>query len=353
MTPTLSHNNRGITHTSGSPYAQLTGIPIGAVRLRSNGFWQPWLQANAQGGIPQLYRLLEEHGVVNNFRRFHSEKDIPRAGMRFTDSDLYKWMEAASFVLQTQDVPGIRRLLDSAIDAVVPAQRDDGYLNTYYVGERYDKRYTHFDTDHELYCAGHLFQAAIAYHRATGDTKLLDCAQRFADHLCKVIPTIPGAFAGHPEIEMALVELYRETGQTRYLDLARHLLDASGFTDIEKIEGHAVRALYFCSGGADFYAETGDAAFLASLERQWENLTTSKVYITGGVGGRYLGESLGRGYELPNARAYAETCAAIANIFWNWRMLALEGETRFADLMERALYNGLLAGVSLDGANYF
>ncbi len=345
-------HTRGVVDTTASPYARLKPVPPGAVRLR-DGFWSPRLEANVRAGLPQLYRLLEEHGVVDNFRRVYGAKDVPRRGFLFTDSDLYKWMEAAAFVLQSEEAPEIRHLLDQAIEAILPAQRPDGYLNTYYVDERYEQRYTRFDTDHELYCAGHLFQAAIAHHRATGESELLDCALRFADHLCQVIPSIEGAFSGHPEIEMALVELYRETGRERYLDLARHLLDASRFTELQKIEGHAVRALYFCCGGADYYAETGDRAFLASLERQWENFTRAKVYITGGAGGRHLGESLGRDYELPNARAYAETCAAIGNIFWNWRMLVLDGETRFADLMERALYNGFLSGVSLDGTRYF
>jgi DUF1680 family protein len=325
---------------------------VRAVRLR-DGFWRPRLEANAHAGIPTMYRLLEEHGVVDNFRRIYGAKNVPRRGLLFTDSDLYKWIEAASFVLQSQDAPEIRQLLDEAIEAILPAQRPDGYLNTYYVDERYDRRYTRFETDHELYCAGHLFQAAVAHHRATGETKLLDCALRFADHLCQVIPTIPEAFDHHPEVEMALIELYRETEQARYLDLARLLLNNQHFTDLQKIEGHAVRALYFCCGGADYYAEIGDPAFRESLERQWENITPAKVYITGGAGGRYVGESLGKDYELPNARAYAETCAAIAAIFWNWRMLTLEGDARFADLMERGLYNGFLSGVSLDGTRYF
>jgi len=348
----LPYRDRGVVDTSASPYAQLKAVPVRAVRLR-DGFWRPRLEANVRASIPTMYRLLEEHGVVDNFRRIYHAREAPRRGLLFTDSDLYKWMEAASFVLQSQDVPEIRQLLDGAIEAILPAQRPDGYLNTYYVDERYNQRYTRFETDHELYCAGHLFQAAITHHRATGETKLLDCATRFADHLCQVIPSMPGVFDHHPEVEMALIELYRETGQARYLDLARLLLNNQHLVDLRKIEGHAVRALYFCCGGTDYYAETGDPAFRESLERQWENFTRAKVYITGGAGGRYVGESLGKDYELPNTRAYAETCAAIANIFWNWRMLALDGDARFADLLERGLYNGFLSGVSLDGTRYF
>lgn len=352
MVAILSPHERGVTHTAASPYVRLKAVPICAVRLRE-GFWRPRLEANVHTSLPTMYRLLEEHGVIDNFRRVYGAKNVPRRGLVFTDSDIYKWMEAASFVLQSQEAPEIQRLLDEAIEAILPAQREDGYLNTYYVDDRYHQRYTRLETDHELYCAGHLFQAAVAHHRATGSTKLLDCALRFADHLCQVIPTLPGAFDHHPEVEMALVELYRETGRARYLELARLLLDNQRLSEFQKIEGHAVRALYFCCGGADCYAEMGDPAYLASLERQWQNFTQAKVYITGGAGGRYVGESLGKDYELPNARAYAETCAAIASIMWNWRMLALNGEARFADLLERTLYNGFLAGVSLDGARYF
>lgn len=348
----LSPHDRGVVDTSASPGARLTGVPVRAVRLR-DGFWRPRLEANRRAGIPGLYRRLEEHGVVENFRRLYGAKDGPRRGPRYTDSDLYKWLEAAAFVLQGGDAPEVLPLVEGAIAAILPAQRADGYLNTYFVDERADQRYTRLATDHELYCAGHFFQAAIALHRAAGDSRLLGPALRFADHLCEILPTMPGATDGHPEIELALVELYRETGRQRYLDLARRLLDAAGFTELRKIEGHAVRALYYCCGAADYYAETGDPAFGAALERQWENFTRAKVYITGGAGGRYTGESLGRDYELPNARAYAETCAAIAGIFWNWRMLALAGEARFADLLERGLYNGALAGVSLDGTHYF
>lgn len=350
MSPTLSRQARGVVDTSASPYARLKPVPIGAVRLRS-GFWLPRLQANAQAAIPKLYELLEAHGVVDNFRRIYGASQAPRSGPLFTDSDLYKWLEAAAFALHAPDASALRTLIEDTVAAIAPAQRADGYLNTYYVDERYDQRYTRFESDHELYCAGHLIQAAIAYQRVVGPNQLMEVAQRFADHLCQVLPTLPGAFAGHPEIEMALVELYRETGQERYLHLARRLLDATHLADLQAIEGHAVRALYFACGGTDYVAETGDAAYRASLQRQWEDLVQTKLYLTGGVGGRREGESVGKAYELPNARAYAETCAAIANVFWNWRLLGLEGEGRYGDLLERTLYNGFLAGVSLEGAS--
>ena len=341
-----------VIDTSRSPHTRLQGLPVSAVTL-GKGFWRPRLEANRTTGLPALHHQLEERGVIDNFRRIYGAREVPRRGLLFSDSDLYKWMEAAAFALQERDDPTVRRQLEETIAAVLPAQRADGYLNTYYVDQLYDQRYTRLDTDHETYCAGHLFQAAIAYRRAVGDNALFDAAVRFADHLAQVIPTMPGISLGHPEIEMALVEMYRETGSRRYLEAARFVLDDNHFADLPKLEGHVVRACYFCCGGADCYAESGDAVYLASLERQWRNLNQAKIYITGGAGGRYEGESLGRDYELPNARAYSETCAAISVAMWGWRMLQITGEAQYADVMERSLYNGFLAGVSLDGARFF
>jgi DUF1680 family protein len=341
-----------VVDTTGSPHAALRPVPVGAVRM-GDGFWRPRMEANRKTAIPRLLQLLEEHGVVDNFRRLHG-KAVERRGLLFTDSDLYKWMEAAAWVLASEPDAAIQEALEDVIDAVLPAQGADGYLNTWFVDERAGQRFTRLSSDHELYCAGHLFQAAVAHHRATGETRLLDAARRLADYFCERFG--PGGIKeadGHPEIELALVELYRETGERRYLELAGFFLRQQGLADLQTLEGHAVRAGYSCCGGADYVAETGDAAFRDALERQWQSLVTTKLYVTGGMGGRYTGESLGAPYELPNERAYSETCAALANVFWNWRMLLLTGEARFADLMERALYNGFLSGVSLGGAEYF
>jgi DUF1680 family protein len=341
-----------VVATTKSPHAALRPVPVSAVRMEE-GFWRPRIEANRTASIPHLLRLLEEHGVVDNFRRLHGKR-VERRGPLFTDSDLYKWMEAAAWTLQSEPDAEIRALLEGVIDDVLPAQGTDGYLNTWFVDERAGQRFTRLLSDHELYCAGHLFQAAVAHHRATGETRLLAAARQYADYLCERFgPDRIQEADGHPEVELALVELYRETGERRYLDLAGFFLRRQGFPDLTVMEGHAVRAGYFCCGGADYYAETGDLAFLTSLERQWRSLVETRLYLTGGMGGRYTGESLGAPYELPNERAYAETCAALANVFWNWRMLALGGEARFADLMERALYNGFLAGVSLSGTEYF
>jgi DUF1680 family protein len=225
---------------------------------------------------------------------------------------------------------------------------------------------------HELYCAGHLIQAAVAHRRATGSPRLLEVARRLADHIVDTFgpasearqPGVPG----HPEIEMALVELARETGTTRYLGQAQTFVDARGqgliggspyhqdhqpFRDMDRMVGHAVRALYLSAGATDLYAETGEPALRAALDRLWNSMTMRQIYVSGGLGARYAGEAFGDAYELPNARAYAETCAAIGSVMWNARLLALEGDARYADLLEITLYNGVLPGLSLDGQAYF
>lgn len=341
-----------VVDTTNSLHAALRPVAAGAVRMGA-GFWQPRREANREVALPRLLELLEEHGVVDNFRRLHG-KAVARRGLLFTDSDLYKWMEAAAWTLADAPEVDLRDSLERVIDAVLPAQGADGYLNTWFVDERAGERFTRLGSDHELYCAGHLFQAAVAHYRTTGETRLLDAACRFAGYLAdRFGPEGIAEADGHPEVELALVELYRATGERRYLELAGFFLRLQGLADQRVIEGHAVRAGYFCSGGADYVAETGDPAFRAALEALWQSLVTTKLYVTGGMGGRHTGESLGAPYELPNERAYAETCAALGNVFWNWRMLLLTGETRFADLMERAIYNGALAGVSLRGSDYF
>lgn len=336
-----------------SEKTRLRPVPIRDVSLR-DGFWKRRMDANHRRGIPRLLEHLESHGVVDNFMIVSGRKSVERRGPYFSDSDLFKWIEGAAFDLQTYDDAKSRSQLDRVIDEVIAAQGDDGYLNTFFHGELYDQRFRNLDVEHELYCAGHLFQAAVAHHRATGDDRLLSAACRYADYLASVFGRDKRqGVDGHPEVEMALVELYRETGEKSYLQLAGYFLSQLGFQRMEALSGHAVRALYTCCGGADYYAETGDVDFRGTIDRLWKDLTAGKVYITGGVGSRYSQEAIGESYELPNARAYAETCAAIANAMWNFRMLAIYGQARFADEMERALYNGVISGVSLDGVSYF
>jgi DUF1680 family protein len=366
-----SWKSQGIVHNLSSPYARLHSVPIHAVKM-GPGFWAPRIRANVEQSIPTMLQLLEEHGIVDNFRRVSGRKQAERRGPLYTDSDLYKWMEAAAFVLQSEDRPDLRAKMDRLTDEILAAQEPGGYLNTYYVEDRASKRFTEMQRSHELYCLGHMLQAAIAYYRATGNRCLLDGGIRFANYLVENFgPRKRPALTGHPELEMALVELYRTTGDRRYLDFAGYLLSGaergrlklrepelrymfSGkpFTSRTQFEGHAVRAMYAASGATDYYAETGDPAYGETLETLWRDLTKRKMFITGGVGSRAAGEAFGEPYELPNAQAYTESCAAIGNMFWNWRMLLITGEARFADVIERALYNGINSGMSLAGTLY-
>jgi hypothetical protein len=360
----------GIINTSASPKAQVHSVPIRGVTM-GDGFWSERMRTNVEESIPTLLALLEEHGVVDNFRRLSGRKNAGRRGPVYTDSDLYKWMEAVAFVLQSGDGPQLRQTLDKLIDDVLAAQEPSGYLNTYYVGERAKLRFSEMYRSHELYCLGHLLQAAIAYYRATGDRKLLDGGIKYVDYVLHTLgPEKKPALTGHPEFEMALVELYRTTGDKRYLDFVNYLFTGeklrlqltddqvtylfSGipFTSRIELEGHAVRALYACSGATDYYLETGDAEYRETLDRLWKDLVDRKMYITGGVGSYAEGESVGIAYDLPNQRAYAESCAAIANLMWNWRMLAGSADAKYADVIERALYNGINSGMSLSGTLY-
>jgi uncharacterized protein len=361
----------GVVDDSHSPYAKLHGVPIRAVKMR-DGFWTARRKANVEKSIPTLLAELEQHGIVDNFLRLEGKKDVPRRGPLYTDSDLYKWMEAAAFVLQSSDQTALRTQFDRLTDIILGAQEPSGYLNTYWSEERAPKRFTEMQRSHELYCLGHLLQAAIAYYRATGNRRLLDGGIRFANYMAENFgPQKRPALTGHPELEMAMIELYRTTGDRLYLDFAGYLLSGvererlhlkdsevrymfSGrpFVSRTEFEGHAVRAMYASCGATDYYAETGDPAYLKTLETLWHDLVEHKMYITGGVGSREAGEAFGEAFELPNAQAYGESCAAIGSMMWNWRMLLALGESRFADVMERALYNGINSGMSLSGTLY-
>jgi DUF1680 family protein len=325
-----------------------------------------------------MYARLEETGRIDNFRRASGRKPgIPYRGAVYNDSDVYKWVEAAAWTLAGGPDPRLQELVESVIDEIAAAGQPDGYLNTYFMFERASERFTNF-ADHEMYCAGHLFQAAVAHYRSTGSKLLLDVAVRLADYLDRMFgPEDQGkrVYAdGYEEVEMALVELYRATGERCDLDLARFFVDVRGrgllkhplvhydsvyfqdhapFDEMDSLVGHAVRALYYCCAAADLYTELGDPATRAALGRLWRNMAARRIYVTGGLGARYDGEAFGGDFELPNERAHAETCAAVASVMWNHRMLALEGEARFADLLEHTLYNAALPGISLEGDTYF
>lgn len=357
--------------TSRSPYVRLRPVSLARVRL-SDDFWRPRRRINREATLPAQYARLEQTGRLDNFRRAAGKIDAPFSGVYFNDSDVYKWLEAASWTLCTDRDPDLERMVEAAIDEIEAAQRPDGYLNTYFALERASERWTDLTHKHELYCAGHLIQAAVSHHRATGGDHLLRVARRFADHICDTFgPEEEGkrpGTDGHEEIEMALVELYRDTGDRRYLDQARYFLDVRGrgllggreyhqdhrpFREMDRMVGHAVRAVYLNAGAADLYAETGDPTLLAALERLWHDMTTRRMYVSGGIGSRYEDEAFGEDYELPNDRAYAETCAAIGSVMWNWRMLSISGDARYADILEHVLFNAVLPGLSLDGQSYF
>ena len=372
--PFANWKNTGILELSNSPYARLKTVPVSAVVIKE-GFWSQRRITNVESSIPSMHDELVAHGRMDNFLRLQGKSSSPQKGPVFSDSDIYKWTEAVGFVLQSGDRPQLRETASTMIREVVAVQEPSGYLNTYYVGDLAAKRMLPDiqTTGHELYNLGHMLQAAIAYYRATGDPTLLDAGIRFVDGF--LLPDYgPGAdqkpiVAGHPEIEMSLVELYRTTGNRKYLELAGYILHGDDrvpltdqqitymfcgvpFTSRTKLEGHAVRAMYACCGATDYYLETGDPAYWKTLNALWEDLVAHQMYVTGGVGARSTGEAFGDAYELPNARAYGESCAAIGNMMWNWRMLAASGEARFTDVIECALYNGINSGMSLDGKTY-
>jgi DUF1680 family protein len=369
-----SWKDQGILNLTRSPNAKLHSVPIRAVTIKE-GFWAERRKANVDRSIPSMRDTLIANGRMENFRRLTGRSQAAQVGPVFADAHVYKWLEAAAFALQSGN-PQLRKSTDEIIDDIIAVQEPDGYLNTYYVEDRKSLRMTPStqSTGHEVYNIGHLLQAAIAYYRATGDRKLLDACIKFFDNfLIKDFGPEPAKkplVSGHPGTELALVELYRITGEKRYLDLAGYLLRGDPermpfpparyvymfcgipFTSRTKLEGHAVRAMYATAGAADYYLETGDQSYWKELGTLWDDLVTSKMYITGGVGARSSGEAFGDPYELPNLKAYGESCAAIGNMMFNWRLLAATGEARFTDVIERVLYNGINSGMSLDGTTF-
>jgi len=371
---TPAWRDEGVLFVDKSPYAKLRNVPVHAVTI-TEGFWQARREINVKSSIPSMEKLLEANGRMNNFLRLKGKSDAHQTGPVYSDSDVYKWLEAVGFALQSGDIPELRAQADKIIKEVVAVQEPSGYLNTYYVDDKAkDRMQPEVQRwGHELYNLGHMIQGAIAYYRATGDTTLLDAGRRFVDEY--LLPNFgPGPdkkpiFSGHPEIELALVELYRTTREQKYLTLAGYILQGDDrikepqrayvyhfcgipFTSRTHLEGHAVRAMYACSGATDYYMETGDQSYWKTLNVLWNDLVTSQMYVTGGVGARSQGEAFGDSYELPNFTAYGESCAAIGNMMWNWRMLAATGEAKYADVIERALYNGINSGMSLDGTLY-
>jgi uncharacterized protein len=345
----------------------LRPLPLSASRL-AGGFWARPM-ANNRAAIPVVRERLVLAGHLYHLRVAAGEESGTVEGAAFRDSDVYKWLEAAAWDGSVD--PALTR-------TIAAAQRPDGYLNSV-IQVTGDEPYTRLWTSHEHYCAGHLFQAAVAAARATGETGLLEVATRLADHLAATFgPHGRAELDGHPLVEMALVELHRQTGEPRYLELARHFVDSRGYgratkpgfdpshygdpahyADAEPVReagslsGHAVRAVYFAAGATDVAIETGDAELLAAVRRQFDAVRRQKQHVTGGVGARWDGEAFGEAYELPPDRAYAETCAAIGMLQWAWRLLLATGEPEYADQIERLLYNAVLPAVSLAGTEFF
>ncbi len=356
-------------------------VPFTAVHL-TDAFWRPRMETNRLTTIPYAFGKCEETGRMDNFVRAAAalrgepltNTNLP--GYPFDDSDVYKVIEGASYVLAAQPDPKLRDYLDKVIAEIGAAQEPDGYL---YTARTINPQHPHPwsgptrwlrdpDGSHELYNAGHLFEAAAAHCQSTGETNLLGIALKEANLLCATFGPATNQlhlWPGHEGVEMGLVKLYRITGQGRYLDLAKYFIDVRGpggdpyhqshIKPVDQTEavGHAVRAGYLYSGMADVAALTSDPRYLGAIDKIWENAAGKKLYVTGGIGAVASGEAFGADYFLPNLNAYCETCAAVANDYWNERLFLLHGGGKYVDVLERALYNGLLSGVSLDGRQFF
>lgn len=349
-------------------------LPAGAATI-TGGFWGERLETNRARALHGGYQRLEDSGMLENLHIAAGDVDGEVTPLIFADSDLYKWLEAVAYEIGRTGDAQLLQLQRRVTGQVAAAQDEDGYLNTVHdqkLGK--GRRWTNLTDNHELYCAGHLIQAAIAQHRCTGDTGLLEVATRFADLIAATFgPQGRDGTPGHPEIEMALVELFRETGQRRYLETAGFFLDRRGHgvlhaergvnpsyysdrvpvREATSVEGHAVRAVYLAAGATDRAIEDGDEVHLAQQEALLADMMDTKAYVSGGLGSRWEGESFGAPYELPTDRGYAETCAAIAAVQWAWRLLLATGKPRYAELIEHLLLNAMLPGISLDGTQYF
>ena len=363
------------THDGGYP---ITPVSFTSVKV-TDSFWGQRLKASREVTIPLAFSKCEETGRYENFcKAAHPSSEYKVGGLAFDDTDVYKTIEGASYSMQTYPDKKLAKYIDSVLTIVAAAQEPDGYLYTsrtmnpenpheWAGSKRWEKVE---DLSHEFYNLGHMIEGAIAHYQATGKKNFLNIAIKYANCVEREIGDKPGQLVrvpGHQIAEMALAKLYLVTGQQKYLDLAKFFLDKRGYTSrtdaysqahkpvLEQDEavGHAVRAAYMYSGMADVAALTGDTGYVHAIDKIWDNVVTKKLYVTGGIGATSHGEAFGENYELPNMSAYCETCAAIGNVYWNYRLFLLHGESKYYDVLERSLYNGLISGVSLDGGGFF
>jgi DUF1680 family protein len=353
-------------------------VPFNEVHV-SDSFWTPRLETSRKVTIPYCFQKCEETGRIRNFEKAAGLMEGKHEGIYFNDSDVYKVMEGAAYSLQVQPDTMMRLYLDKVVRIMAGAQWEDGYLFTFYsIPKRQpEKLWTNVQSIHEQYCVGHMYEGAVAYYQVTGDKAFLNVATKNADLICDVFAegkrTDP---PGHEEIEIGLCKLYRATGNEKYLDQAKFFLDQRGrkgnrgpdgngglygtysqdhkpVIEQTKALGHSVRAAYLYTGMADVAALTGNMEYVKAIDTIWKDVVNTKLYITGGIGAAGGHEGFGGAYELPNMTAYCETCASIANIFWNHRMFLMHGDAKYIDVLERVLYNAALSGISMEGDRFF
>lgn len=372
-----------------------SSVPFQQVKI-TGGFWHERLETVLTRTIPSQLKMLEKSDIRGSIKlpKPVPPLTIPRMANGFTvqvfwDSDIGKWIEAASYALSHRRDPAVEAEIDAMVEDLALAQAEDGYLNCWYLQREPENRWTNLRDNHEMYNAGHLLEGAVAYYQATGKDRFLKVMERFCDHIAATFGPNPGqkrGYCGHQEIELALVRAWHATGQRKYLDLATYFIDERGalphYFDLErdargepakdygqgtyeysqshlpvrqqtKVVGHAVRAMYMYTAMADLAAEHGDAALKSACEALWRDVTERRMYVTGGFGPSEHNEGFTKDFDLPNDTAYAETCASVAMVFWAARMLNLDLDSQYADILELALYNNSLAGLSRDGEHYF
>ncbi len=383
LTAIMAQGAQAQSDKSGYP---ITPVPFTSVKVTPGTFWGQRLEASRNVTIPLAFSKCESERRYTNFSNAAEHLKDPTKvfqvegvmGYSFDDTDPYKTIEGASYLLQTYPDKKLEAYVDSVIAVIASAQEPDGYL---YTARTQNPDHPHQwagptrwskveDLSHEFYNLGHLCEAAVAHYYATGKKSLLNIAIKFADCVCREVGDKPGQVCvvpGHQIAEMGLAKLYIATGDKKYLDQAKFFLDKRGYTTIkteysqshipvlqqDEAVGHAVRAGYMYAGMADVAALTGDKGYIDAIDRIWDNIISKKYYITGGVGATSSGEAFGKNYELPNMSAYCETCAAIAQVYLNYRLFLLHGESKYYDALERTLYNGVISGISIDGGRFF